>query len=284
MPASALDPMRDDAAGPTNRAASDRPDLGPGRSGGGALGTATEEAVRPRVAPAGAAAPKAAARAPRPRCRLTNRWVDALIVVAMLGAAAIIVLSVAGIGEEGSDDDSRSASAPEGSGAADERDGAAAGGTQVDEEREGDGGEPMAGAEMELGRPRTFFSAYRIAIPSNWNTTRHESFVQFVCDDRSADVRVYHERRGGRPTEMKDELRRFLEDEHPRADIGDFERTRIGGAEAASLTARFGGSVEVATLVAERPYLYLIVSRWEESTSDQDRAATMAVVRSFRPA
>lgn len=217
---------------------------------------------------------------------LPRRWVDAAVVGAMLLAVAIIILGVTGADEEGSDGGSSSSPAPDvertpqaevGMGGASEEEGPEAGGSDA-------GGTPGGGEEIDLGRARTFFSAYRIAIPKSWDTTRRASFVQFTCKDRNADVRVYYEQRSGRPGEMEDELREFIKSEHPGANIGELERTRLGGADAASLTGRYGGSVETATIVAERPYLYLVVSRFDDAVSAQDRAATAAVLKSFRPA
>ena len=285
VPASALDPMREETERePRNGPPAGARDLGSARSWGRESEAAPASAATQEVAGSPVGAP-----AGRRRRRLVPGWVDAVIIAAMICAAAIIVLSVAGVGEEGSDDESRSASDPERSAPAEARDTDAAGERQGGEGQAGQGeGDarraPMAPADSDLGRARTFFSAYRIAIPPNWETNKHGSYVEFVCEDRQSDVRVYHEQRSGRPEEMEDELRRFIENEHPGADIGRLQRSRVGGADAASLTARFGGSVKTATVVAERPYLYLIVSRWDESASEEERAETRAVVNSFGPA
>jgi hypothetical protein len=205
--------------------------------------------------------------------------VDAVVIAAMLCAVGIIVLGVTGGDEEGSDDPSSPAPEVERTPQADESGGGLPGEGSADDERM-----PTTGDEVDLARAQTFFSAYRIAIPKNWDTTRHSSFVLFACKDRSSDVRVYFERRSGQPEEMEDELRRFIKAEHPGANLGDLERTRVGGADAASLTARYGGSTETATVVSKQPYLYLVVSRWDESASEDERAATTAVLNSFRPA
>jgi len=293
MPASALDPTRDDVQKPTNGAPAGGSGFGPAWWSGRGSGVAAESAGGPEPAPGSAAGPKAPTRgrAPRRRRRLVNGWVDGLIIAAMLCAAAIVVLSVAGVGEESSDDRSESASAPERSSPGDQA--SDSGRASPDDSRAGAGAEdregsmerpPGAGDDVDPGRARTFFSAYEISVPDNWRTMRRGSFVELICEDRNAGVRVYHEQRSGKPEQMEDELRRFIKDEHPGADIGRLQRTRVGGADAASLTARFGGSVETATVVSKRPYLYLIVSRWDKSASEDERAEATAVVNSFRPA
>ena len=307
MPASALNPIPDEAeldpgdeiADEVPGIADDGPDYGPGWS---PRRRGSEEATE--YADVSEAAPEFGARSWRPRLplwlsrpyrwrrpRLPHRWVDAVVVAAMLFAVAIIVLGVTGGDDEGSDDRASSGVEAEPAPGTDAGSSGAAAEEAADEERSADdrraGTEDAiaaSGGEVDLGRARTFFSAYRIAIPKSWDVIRHSSFVQFSGNGGSSDVRVYYEQRSTRPAQMEGELREFLKSEHRGADIGELERTRVAGAEAASLTARYGGSVETATLVAEQPYLYLVVTRLSDSASEEERAAATAVLNSFRPA
>lgn len=130
--------------------------------------------------------------------------------------------------------------------------------------------------------PVTVLDRFTIGVPSGWEAGTSGGAVVFRSEDDRAQVRVFLQPGDGGPRTLSRRAVDFLRGEHPEGKTTSPEDGRIGRAPTAWVESRYPGGRERAILLSEGGYEYLILARVDSSASATDRAATRAMVRSFR--
>jgi hypothetical protein len=142
----------------------------------------------------------------------------------------------------------------------------------------------------EWGRPRnapgldsvTVLDRFSIGIPAGWLRGLEDGAVMFTTPEREATVRVYLESGESPPGRFSDRAADYLEDQHPKAEISEPERFRLGGEDAVHLVASWDGGTEHAALLSDSGHSYLLLSRIDEEASKTTRKGAIAALHSFR--
>jgi hypothetical protein len=129
---------------------------------------------------------------------------------------------------------------------------------------------------------RDFEGRFAIGVPSGWEAGRSADAISIEPGGGVAEIRVFYELGEESPSELAGGAARFLADEHEDAQVGKPKTVRLGQATVSRVVATYAGGEEVAVVLADGGYTFVILRRVDRGASESVSAEADASLASFR--
>ncbi len=127
------------------------------------------------------------------------------------------------------------------------------------------------------------FGRFSIGVPDGWSRGLSSgAIVLRPPTGEQAELRVFLEPGDGGPRRLAREAAGFLKAEHRGAKLSRARPVEIGGDPAVLIAASYKGGRELAALLSEAGYEYLLLRRVDEGAGRRVRTQAAAALKSFR--